>query len=480
MRVQEYLCVLLSNNFLYSELAKSKDIFMVESKNYSGDRSIVEEIEAYLQAYLETGYFMGSALVSRAGEVLLSKGYGMANLEHSIPNTPQTKFRLASLTKQFTAAAILKLQEQDLLDVNYSIATYLPDYPHGEQITIHQLLNHTAGIPNFTSFDDYQTKKRIATKLDDLIACFSDRPLEFTPGDRFSYSNSGYAVLTKIIETVSNQSYADYLQQYIFDPLGMNDSGYDRHETILQNRASGYVSTVKGYQNAEYIDMSIPSGAGGLYSTVEDLSKWERSLYTDAVLNQSSRDAMFTSTIQVPTEENEQIYHSYGWLIDTQYDRCRISSNGGIEGFVTHIARYPDEQIAIIVLSNLSTSPAEKMGRDIAAILFGESYQAPKKREAINLDPAIYQAYVGQYKFAPAQSLPPSVLDLVFTVTTEAQRIFTQLTGQEVVEIFPESPTKFFLKVVEAQLTFVTSDDGEVSHLILHQNGRDARLNKIN
>ena len=418
-------------------------------------------------------------LVLLVGEGLLSKGYGIANLEHSIPNTPQTKFRLASVTKQFTAAAILKLQEQDLLDANYSIATYLPDYPHGEQITIHQLLNHTAGIPNYTSFDDYQTKKRIATKLDDLIACFSDRPLEFTPGDRFSYSNSGYVVLTKIIETVSNQSYADYLQQYIFDPLGMTDSGYDRHETILQNRASGYVSTVKGYQNAEYIDMSVPSGAGGLYSTVEDLYKWERSLYTDAVLNQSSRDAMFTSTIQVSKEENEEVYHSYGWLIDTQYGRRRISSNGGIEGFVTHIARYPDEQIAIVILSNLSASPAEKMGRDIAAILFGESYQLPKKREAIDLDPAIYQAYVGQYKFAPAQSLPPSVLDLVFTVTTEAQRIFTQLTGQEVVEIFPESPTKFFLKVVEAQLTFVVNDYGQVSHLILHQNGRDRKLTKI-
>ncbi|MDJ0572500.1 MAG: serine hydrolase [Pleurocapsa sp. MO_192.B19] len=462
---------------------------MVESKSYSGDRSITEEIETYLQAYLEAGYFMGSVLVRRAGKVLLSKGYGMANLEHSIPNTPQTKFRLASITKQFTAAAILKLQEQNLLDVSNSIAAYLPDYPHGEKITIHQLLNHTAGIPNYTSFDDYQTKKRIPTKLDDLIAWFSDRPLEFTPGDRFSYSNSGYAVLTKIIETVSNQSYADYLQQYIFEPLRMTDSGCDyaprtskadRHETILPDRASGYISTGEGYQNAEYIDMSLPSGAGALYSTVEDLYKWERSLYTDALFNQASRDAMFASTIQVPAEENEPAYYGYGWFIDTQHDRHRISHDGGIEGFRTHFARYPEERMAIVVLSNLQTSPVAKMGRDLAAIIFGKSYELPKKREEIDLDPAVYQAYVGQYKFDPSTSLPPSVLDLIFTVTTDSQRIFTQLTGQEIVEIFPESSTKFFPKVTDAQLTFITNDQGKVSRLILHQNGRDLVLNKIN
>ena len=452
---------------------------MIETSNDLGDRSIFEEIDTYLQAYLNTGYFMGSVLVSRQGEILLNKGYGMANLEYDLPNTPQTKFRLASLTKQFTAAAILQLQGQDLLDVNDRVATYLPDYPHGEQITIAQLLNHTAGIPNFTSFEDYQTKKRIPVKIDELICYFSDRYLEFTPGDRFSYSNSGYIVLTKIIETVSDRSYEDYLQQYIFNPLEMKDSGYDRRKDVLKNRASGYVSTSQGYQNAEYIDMSIPSGAGGLYSTVGDLAKWERSLYTDIILKQSSRDAMFNSRVTIPLDDNKQIEHSYGWLIDTQYNRCRLSSNGGIEGFVTHIARYPDEQIAIIILMNISVSIGDKIGIDLAAILFSESYELPKKRTAITLDPAAYQAYVGQYKFAPSPSLPSSALDLVFTVTTESQRLFTQLTGQDVVEIFPESSTQFFLKVVDAQITFVTDDEGRVSHVVLHQDGRDMKLDKI-
>ncbi|MGL5793543.1 MAG: serine hydrolase, partial [Waterburya sp.] len=432
---------------------------MIEPKNPKSDR-IIEEMQAYLQAYLETGYFMGSVLVSCAGEVLLSQGYGMANLEHSIPNTSSTKFRLGSITKQFTAAAILKLQEQNLLDVHQAIAVYLPDYPQGDKITVHQLLNHTAGIPNYTSFEDYRAKKRIETKLDDLINWFSARPLEFTPGDIFSYSNSGYAVLTKIIETVSNQSYADYLQKYIFAPLGMEDSGYDRHATILPHRASGYIFTGEEYQNAEFIDMSLPSGAGGLYSTVEDLHIWERSLYTDTILNQASLDVMFTPTIKVPGEENEQVHYGYGWLIDTQHSRERVFHDGGIDGFHTHLARFPEEQTALIVLSNLQTSSVAKIGRDLAAILFGESYELPKKREAINIDPAVYEVYVGQYKFDPSTSLSISVDEIILTVTTESQRLFTQFTGQKIVEIFPQSSTEFFPKVVDAQLTFVTDEQG--------------------
>ena len=315
---------------------------------------------------------MGSVLVARGKEVLLSKGYGMANLEHSISNTSHTLFRIASLTKQFTATAILKLQEENLLDVNDSLATYLPDYPKGQQITIHQLLNHTAGIPSFTGFEDFEAKKRMAWKLDELIAWFSDRPFDFTPGDRYSYSNSGYAVLTKVIEILSNLTYANYLHSNIFTPLGMTDSGYDRACTILPNRAAGYTFTDGEYQNADFIDMSIPLGAGGLYSTVEDLDKWSRSLYTDAVLNQASRDAMFDPMVEVPNEENEQIYYGYGWKIDTQHDRSRVFHEGIIDGFSTYFARYPKEQVTIVVLCNLFLSPVAKIVKALAAILFGE------------------------------------------------------------------------------------------------------------
>ena len=453
---------------------------MINQNNLSNHSiSLTEKIETYLQTLLNNNHFMGSVLIDYEGEVLLSKGYGMANLEHNVPNTPLTKFRLGSITKQFTATAILQLQEQNLLDVNSPLTTYLPEYPHGEQITVHQLLNHTAGIPNYTSFKDFKSKKRIAMELDELMAWFKDRPLDFTPGDRFNYSNSGYAVLTKIIETVSDLSYADYLQQHIFEPLEMTNSGYDRAQTILPNRAAGYTFTGESYQNVDFIDMSLPSGAGGLYSTVEDLNKWSRSLYTDAILSQASVDAMFAPTIKVTTDdEDEQVYYGYGWMRNTEYKRDRVSHGGGVEGFLTHFARYPHDRVTIVVLSNLQTSSITKIEQDLAAIVFDEPYELPKQRKAIEIDPTIYKNYVGQYKFEPSPSLPPKVRELVLTVTTDSQRIFTQMTGQEMFEIFPESPTKFFLKIVDAQLTFADNDEGK-SQVIIHQYGRDTILNRI-
>jgi CubicO group peptidase (beta-lactamase class C family) len=426
---------------------------------------------AYLEAYLETGFFMGSVLIAHAGEVLLKQGYGMANLEHGVANSPQTKFRLGSVTKQFTAAAILQLQEQGLLKVNRPISTYLPNYPQGELITVHHLLTHTAGIPNYTSFPDYVQKQRTAMTLDEIITWFSDQPLEFTPGDRYSYSNSGYTLLTKLIEGVAGQSYADYLQHHIFEPIGMTDSGYDQSAPILPHRASGYAPAEEGYQNAAFIDMSIPSGAGGLYSTIEDLYRWDQALYMNVVLSESSRQLMFAPAVGMG-EESGNAHYGYGWVIDHAYEcdasgtrvRARVRHGGRIDGFTTSIARYPNEQVVIIVLSNLETAPVARISNDLAAILFGREYELPKKRQEIILNPAVYETYIGDYEFAPG---------IILSVTTESQRIFAQLTGQNRVEIFPESATQFFLKVVDAQLTFILEETGKAARVILHQGGRD-------
>ena len=335
------------------------------------------EMKTYLQAYLETGYFMGSVLVAHAGEVLLNQGYGMANLEHGVPNTPQTKFRIGSVTKQFTAMAILKLQEQGLLDVKDSISVYLPDYPKGERITIHQLLNHTSGIPDFTDLPAADENQPLKVTLDKLISWFSDLPLLYTPGDRYQYTNSGYVLLTKIIELVSGQSYADYLQKQILEPTQMFNSGYDQHELILPHRASGYIKTETGYQNAAFCDMSQPSGAGAMYSTIEDLYKWDCSLYTDKVLNEDSRNMMFSSTVRVG-ETEPKAYYGYGWDIGTHYGRNRQIHDGEIDGFCAIFSRYPAEQIVVIALSNIEQIYIEQIANDLAAILFGESYKLPE------------------------------------------------------------------------------------------------------
>jgi CubicO group peptidase (beta-lactamase class C family) len=338
-------------------------------------------METYLNAYLETGYFMGAVLVAHAGEILLSQGYGMANLEHEVPNTPQTKFRIGSVTKQFTATAILKLQEQGLLNVRDSISVYIPDYPKGERITVHQLLTHTSGIRNFTSLPDAEENQPLKVTLNKVISWFSNLSLVYTPGDRYQYTNSGYVLLAKIIEVVSGQSYADYLQKHILEPTQMLDSGYDQHELILPHRASGYVKNEIGYQHAPFCDMSQPSGAGAMYSTVVDLYQWDRSLYTDRVLNENSRNMMFSSTVRVG-ETEPKAYYGYGWSLSTNHGRDRQVHGGAINGFRAIISRYPAEQIVIIALSNVGQVYIEQIANDLAAILFNRSYIFPKLEQA--------------------------------------------------------------------------------------------------
>ena len=240
--------------------------------------AFTEEMAAYLQAHYETGRFMGTAIVMQNGETVFAQSYGMASLEHQVPNTSQTKFRIGSITKQFTAAAILQLQDRGQLDVQAPISTYLPDYPQGDRLTIHHLLTHTAGIPNLTSFPDYLEWMQQPTTLAELMVRFQDLPLEFAPGEQHRYSNSGYVLLTQIIETVSGQTYADYLQTQLLQPLGLENTGYEQPLAVINHLAHGYQFTGEDYQQAAYINMVVPAGAGALYSTVDDLVRWHQFL----------------------------------------------------------------------------------------------------------------------------------------------------------------------------------------------------------
>jgi CubicO group peptidase (beta-lactamase class C family) len=228
-------------------------------------------------------------MVARDDEPLLRQGYGMANREHDVPNTPETKFRIGSVTKQFTAAAALILQEQGKLDVRATIQTYLGDCPEAwGGITVHHLLTHTSGIPDYARLPDRERRIREPTTPDALIALFRDRPLEFKPGERFAYSNSGYALLGRLIERISGKTYAEFLVEQIFTPLGMKDSGYDDARPVLKARAAGYARRQGGLENAPYLDMTNPFAAGGLYSTVDDLLKWDRALAANQLLSKKS------------------------------------------------------------------------------------------------------------------------------------------------------------------------------------------------
>lgn len=308
---------------------------------------VVADIQSWFEDMGENSLFSGAVLIAQHGNVLLSQGYGMADREKNIPNTAQTRFRIGSLTKQFTAMAILILESQGKLNVQDSICDYIADCPTAwEAITIHHLLTHTAGITNFTGLPDYMRSRATPSAPLETIARFKDLPLDFQPGEKWNYSNSGYVVLGYIIEQVAGQSYENFLQASIFTPLDLGDTGYDHNSDGL---AVGYNDQDSSLP-ADFIDMSIPYAAGALYSTVEDLYKWGQSLYTEQLVTQPYLDRMFAPHVFLP---NSQVNaYGYGWMTWEGPNRRASLHYGGIEGFASFIVRYLDDQITIIMLSN--------------------------------------------------------------------------------------------------------------------------------
>ena len=542
------------------------------------------KIDAIVRQYVDNKQFNGTVLVAEKGQVIFKKGYGMANMEWAIANTPDTKFRLGSITKQFTAMLIMQLVEQGKLELAEPITTYLPDYPKatGSKITTHHLLTHTSGLPNYTNIPKFfETLSRDPFTPTEFLKKFQDMPLDFEPGSKFSYSNSGYFLLGALIEKVTGKPYAQVLQEGILTPLQLRDTGYDLFAPIMPKRAAGYEKAGGNYVNAAYLDMSIPYAAGSLYSTIEDLYKWDQALYTDKLLSAAGKATMFT-----PFKDG----YAYGWGVgktkvgERKDSLLVISHGGGINGFNTLITRAPQDKRLVVLLNNTGGAPLNDMHRNIFRILYDQPVETPKKpiagvlrqsvltdpvaavrqkfaawkadkaynlneqeinalgyellqskklpeaiavfdlnaeafptsynaydsrgeaymaagdkvqairdykksvelnprntggiaklgelgekvtipeKAAVAVDSGVLATYVGEYELAPTFSIK---------VSQEANRLFAQATGQEKFEIHAQSPTEFYFKVVDAQVTFTKDDKGEVSGLVLHQGGRD-------
>ena len=285
-------------------------------------------------------------------------------------NTPTTQLRIGSLSKQFTAAAIMRLVEQGLLKVDDPVTAFLPDYPGGQEITVQQLLTHTSGIPNYEQRPDLPQVVQSPIAIDDLVASFANQPLLFPPGEGYAYSSSGYVLLSKIIEVVSGQSYADFVRTELFEPAGMSRSGYDFLAPDLDEPAVGYQLTPQGPQPAIRTDSSWPSGAGALYSTAEDIYRWDRALYSNQVLSETSRAAMFTPWVD---DIGDGASYGYGWDISTMAGHPTTAHGGGIFGFASYLARFPEDDAVVIVLSNGIQMPPRRVAEELAAILFASS-----------------------------------------------------------------------------------------------------------
>ena len=415
----------------------------------------VARMDQVIRAASEADEFSGSVLVARDGEILLDRGYGLANREWNVPNAGDTRFRLGSLTKQFTAVAILLLNERGLVDLDAPVKRYLPDAPAAwDQVTVRHLLTHTSGIADFTRFEDFEAQKTRPATTADLIARFRDRPLDFQPDARWAYSNSGYIVLTAIIEQVSGQTYADFVSANLFQPLGMADTGYDTHAAILARRASGYVPSAQGIVNADYVDMSIPQGAGALYSTTRDLLKWEQGLFGGRLLRPASLTALTTPY------RNE---YALGLRVARSDGHTLISHNGAIEGFNTWLGYDADAHMTVVVLGNLNGPAPDRLGASLMTLAAGGTVTLASERQVVAVSAEALQAYVGVYEVAPGFAL---------TVSAADGHLMVQATGQGPAEMFPEAADAFFLRVVDARLTFSRDAAGAVESLTLHQGGQ--------
>ncbi len=434
-------------------------LVFVATSCFAQDAARMEEV---VQTYVRARTFMGAVLVARGSDIILSKGYGSANLEWDIPNTPATKFRLGSITKQFTAAAILLLEERGKLTLEDPIRKHIPDAPATwDTVTIFNLLTHTSGIPNFTSLPSYKSLKLEETPVAKTIVAVRDRPLDFAPGEKMSYSNSGYLVLGHVIERVTGGSYEKFVADNIFTPLGMKDSGYDSNTAIIPRRAGGYMPSAAGPVHAGFVHMSIPHAAGALYSTTEDLLRWEQGLFGGKLIAATTLAKMIT-----PFKGD----YGLGVVVQTAGGRQVVQHGGGIDGFNTFLAYYPDRKVTVAVLANLNGQAPTQIATKLAELAHGGVVQLTFERKEIALPVATLSKYVGTYELAPGAHM---------TIRLIGEALTTQLTGQQQFPIFAESEAKFFLKAVEAQVEFFTDASGAVTHAVMYQNGRERRVPRI-
>ncbi len=307
------------------------------------------KLDTLLSAYAKLNKFNGSVLVAKNGVILLNKGYGYCDAAVKAPNDEQTIFQLGSITKQFTSAVILKLEEEKKLSVSDKLSKYFPDYPKGDSITIEELLTHTSGIYNYTNDGGFMKNEitKPATR-EKIMALFRNKPLDFSPGTGWNYSNSGYCLLGYIIEDVTKKTYEQAVRKYIFTPLHMTHSGFDFTDLKSNEKATGYFKlNDKETVAAPIVDSSVSFSAGAIYSTTGDLYLWHKALEKNMILSKEQQERAYT-----PVKNN----YGYGWGIDSTEGKRRVSHGGGIPGFTTNISRVPEDDICIVLTAEGNNS----------------------------------------------------------------------------------------------------------------------------
>jgi len=407
-----------------------------------------QRIDSVLQEFYKPDEPGAAVIVVKDGKVIFRKGYGMANLELGVPIEPDMVFRLGSITKQFTAVAMLQLVEQGKVAPDDLVTKFLPDYPtYGHPITIKHLLAHTSGIKSHTSMPEMWASMRKDLSVQELIDFFKYQPMNFIPDTQWAYNNSGYLILGAIIEKVSGQTYEEFLQTSIFSPLGMKQSYYDSTSQIIHRRVAGYDKNKDGFVNAAYISMTQPYGAGALASTVDDLAIWDAALYTNKIIEQETLQQAFVSH---KLADGTSTMYGYGWFLSEYGGRQFIEHSGGIPGFSTYAIRVPDDRVFVAILSNNSGFNPGILAFKITSIAIEQPYSDP---EAIELQVEDLALYEGLYEVSPSEMVQ---------IKREENQLFYQYNENPRREITPISHKEFFFKVNSTNRIFFKIDENNV------------------
>ena len=428
------------------------------------------EIDARLAALTKTHPVAITILVSRDGQVLYEKAVGLADLGQRLAATPATKFRIGSITKQFTSAAILRLAEREKLSLDDPLSRFFPDFPGGEKISVRRLLTHTSGLHSHTDKPGFLKGVTAPIAPEKLIASFRDDPPDFAPGAGWRYCNSGYFLLGEIVAKTSGMPFADYLRGQFFEPLGMKDTGIFRNDTPPPDTALGYSLTDGKLTPALDWDMSWAGGAGALFSTVRDLHLWNEAVFGGRVLSADSLKAALTPAA-LPRGVTG-MHYGFGWAIGELRGLRMLDHSGGLNGFQSYLVRYPAQKLTIAVLANAEPAPPGLVPATLAheiAEKFLAADLPPAPTVDPKVDPATYASCTGEYDYGTG----------IMTITADTEHLFAQLAGQPRFEIFPSAPDHFFWKVIDAQVVFLKNEKGDVTAAKHHQNGRTFKAPKL-
>ncbi len=427
------------------------------------DKQLIKEIENYLSRQFKNNEPGCAVIVVRRGQVLYEKGLGLADIELNVSNQAITVFRLGSITKQFTAIAILQLAEQGKLSLTDSVQKFVPDFPFkGYEITIEHLLTHTSGIKEYLSMshsDPFVLRRDFRPK--ELIDFFKNEPLEFKPGTKWSYSNSGYYLLGYIIEQASGKTYGQFINDNIFQPSGMTASFYGNYSGIIPNRASGYKMEENKYQNCDYQSMTIAYSAGALLSNVVDMYKWHQALYSNKIVKKETREKALSSFKLLDGLNSN---YGYGWFINAiqVQGSPTITHTGGIKGFSTIEMYLPNEDVFVTVLSNLENNPkVQESAVYIAALAIGK-----KMNDEIAVDRATIESYKGKYEMTSQASRIALIKEM-------DGKLIIEVVGEWKAQLLAITPTTFNIKNVRPAMTleFVKNETGKLTKFTINQGG---------